>query len=433
MGILDDVVSNTAGGASIISEQNDRSQISVDVNSLGWDASEYGMTREQAVAVALEQGGMERLINAANQRAKLGTTADGRVAMFAAMVPPWHGLGTVIDRAATADEALRYGGLAGWDLAKLQVYVDFQDKRLECPDKFAVVRQDTGDVLGVVGNRYQIFHNEDVFAMMDEIVERGARYDTAGSIGNGERVWMLANMPESRFEVCEGDEVEAYILATTTHDGTGSIRFMTTSNRVVCANTLRMAMNGKATKSIWFRHTANVAQRAKEAQRALGLAQKGVEKFKAQAEVAKGVQIEPAEYFSACLDDIVDVTAAEQQVTRASIKDGSILQAILDIKETEDQATEAKRYERALKKRREVFDDIMERYESDRNNGMEAISGTGWAAFNAVTESIDHGRGSPNFKGDDRKRAESRFDSVISGRADEIKQNALELVLEQAV
>ena len=422
MGILDDVVSNTAGGASIISEQNDPRQINWR-NARG-DVLEMSKAGGDVVAGAIARAN----INVSN----------GKVSVFVAFKPAWHEIGKVIDKAANAKEATELANM-GYLVAKEPDFLDlsaYGGDPKHLTGGFSVVRTDTGDVLTrgkTVGEGYELFQNHELFSMMDNIISEGAMYETAGVLGLGERVWMLAQMPESRFEPVPGDEVHAYLLATAAHDGTGAIRFMGTSERIVCANTLRAAMNGRGTKSISFRHTTNVAQRAKEAQTALGLAHKGFAKMKEQVDMAVRTKIEPAEYFSACLDDIVDVTAAEQQVTRASIKDGSILQAILDIKETEDQATEAKRYERALKKRREVFDDIMERYESDRNNGMEAISGTGWAAFNAVTESIDHGRGSPNFKGDDRKRAESRFDSVISGRADEIKQNALELVLEQAV
>ena len=330
----------------------------------------------------------------------------------------WHGLGKKIDQAATGAEALKLAELDGWQLQKIQAYIDFNSTRIPT-DNYGIVRGDTGDYLGSVGSRYKIVSNEHLFQVMDDIVRgAGARYDTAGALGKGETVWMLANMPEE-IEVAPGDTVKPYILCTSSHDGTSSVRIFPTADRAVCRNTLRIARNNARGKGVSFRHTTNVHARVAQARAALGFTKEAIEQFTQQTRTLARTSLAPEPYFRACLDDIVDITVAEQQVTEASLRDGSILKAVLNITTASDRSKATDRLQAAITRRKELFADILDRYESDRNNNMPAIKGTAWAAYNAVSEHVDH---SKLHRGN--KDAESRFERVLLGAGDDLKQAA---------
>ena len=120
-------------------------------------------------------------------------STNGRVAMMYAGEMPWHGLGTRLEEPATAQEAISSAGLDY--LAELK---DIQTTEgIAVPQRRAIVRSDTGDVLGVVGNSYSPVQNHQAFSFLDAVVaDDGLRYHTAGALGKGERVWMLAKLPQ---------------------------------------------------------------------------------------------------------------------------------------------------------------------------------------------------------------------------------------------
>lgn len=410
---LDDIIN--ASSQSVISEQHDTSKINgeaalIDKNEL----LKSGMSMEQI---------MQNVQLAALRRANLNV-AKGKVSTFAVGKPGWHELGVVVSQAATSAEALQFANLGNFNLTKIPQYVDIGDKKIET-GMFGIVRTDINEVLGSVKGRYTIVSNEECFDFMDEVIKGGAKYETAGALGKGEKVWMLARMPEVLN--VKGDEVENYILFMTSHDGTTSVSVFPTNVRVVCQNTLRMASDKKR-KGISIRHSKSVKSKIQAAQKALGLYKNEIEKFDSTAQLLASKQIEPQEYFNAVLDDILDVTVAEQRVTQGNLK--NVLDGILEITDTNKRATAEKQLERVLVRRKELFDDIMQRYESERNNSNTAIAGTGWAAFNAVTEHSDYSQLWRN-NGNDRQRSENRFESSIYGKGDERKASALELVLER--
>lgn len=184
--------------------------------------------------------------------------------MFYVRETPWHGLGVRVEEAPNSEEAMRLAGL-DWRVDPQKVYLE---NGKEVLDTVANVRDSDGSVLGVVSNRYQIIQNADAFSFTDNLLGNDVRYETAGSLFNGKKVWLLARMPETRIV---DDKVTPYICFTNTHDGSGAVRVCMTPVRVVCNNTLNIALSG-APRTWATRHTGNIEEKMKEAEETLFLA-----------------------------------------------------------------------------------------------------------------------------------------------------------------
>lgn len=200
-------------------------------------------------------------------------------------IRPWHGIGTIVSGAPTSEEAIRLAKL-DWDVIQYPMVAKFNEDGTEISDDsgyFANVRSDTKDILGVVKDRYKVVQNIEAFDFVDDIVGNGeieCHYETAGSLGNGKRIFLLVNLPESTLV---GDKVDNYLFFTNSHDGSSSLMAGITNVRVVCSNTLQLAI--RSASRIWrCRHTTNIEGRKNEAKQSLGLAVKYMEDSKILAE-----------------------------------------------------------------------------------------------------------------------------------------------------
>ena len=189
---------------------------------------------------------------------------------------PWHGLGTPVDDALTAEEAIEKAGLA-WDVNPMPVY---DHNGIVIPGYSANTRSSDGSVLGIVGSRYSIVQNKEAFDFTDSLIGEGLKYETAGSLKDGKRIWLLGKMPE---RYINGDKFDPYIVFTNTHDGTGAVKCCMTPVRVVCNNTLNMALEG-ARQSWSTRHTGNIQTKLADARRTLELADVYLRNFAEQAD-----------------------------------------------------------------------------------------------------------------------------------------------------
>ena len=206
--------------------------------------------------------------------------------MFSVRQVPWHGLGTIIQEAPNSEAALKLAGL-DWSVKQVPVLYEGQ----ETGHQFNV-RESDNRVLGVVGGRYKPVQNAEAFAFTDELVGGDVRYETAGSLADGKRVWMLAKMPDTRVL---DDVVEPYLCLTNGHDGFSSLKVCMTPVRVVCQNTLNMALKGA--KRTWtVRHSGNINAKMEEAQQTLGLAQDYMKKFEEEAEELYSIKVSPAQF-----------------------------------------------------------------------------------------------------------------------------------------
>ena len=157
--------------------------------------------------------------------------------MFYTRTKPWHGLGTMVEKAPTSEAALELARL-DWQVVQKKLVTD---GGIEVPGFKANLRETDNQVLGVVSDRYKVVQNADAFSFTDALLGEGVTYETAGSLQNGRRTWILAKLP-TRY-IISGDEITPYLVFMNSHDGSGSIKAAMTPIRVVCQNTLNLALS----------------------------------------------------------------------------------------------------------------------------------------------------------------------------------------------
>lgn len=323
-------------------------------------------------------------------------TGELQAAAIFARQDAWHKLGTTVTEAFTAEDAMTIGHLGGWNIRKTPLTTtDITDDgvtTIQVPDRWATVRTNpftnASEALGVVGNHYTPIQNEDHAEFLNALVdESGAHFETAGSLRGGREVFVTMKMP-NHIMIGDCDPVDQYIAAVNSHDGTSSFRIMVTPVRVVCANTLAVALrSNKGVHSI--RHTRNATQAIGEARRALDLSFAYLEDFQAEAERMIQTSITKAQFSKIITAEFgADADASKSTQTR----------------------------------RGNMVDQMMTLFaEAGTQKG---VRNTRWAAYNAITEYADHFQ--PVFaKGGDV--AEVRAQRVILGAGDDIKQHAFEL------
>jgi len=306
---------------------------------------------------------------------------------FVSTQPAWHGLGTIVQEALTAAEAIHLAGLD--TTASLQdMYVQSSAGWVTVPDKHAVVREDDNRVLGVVGNNYEIIQNRDCFDFMDSLIGEGqAVYETAGSLRGGSRLFLTVKLPEAMY--IGPDKVEKYLLLSTSHDGSLALKVQWTPVRVVCANTLSVALGKKSTSSIAVRHTESYRDKITEARKVLQLTELYYARMEATFNQMLNTPLTTLR-FSAVVDELFP--KKEKDSTKAA----NDKKLILDL--------------------------------FHGGKGHENIQGTQWAAFNAITEFVDHHKTVIVQKGNDQNEIKMESAILTGGNGSRMKQNAFELI-----
>ena len=184
---------------------------------------------------------------------------------------PWHGKGTALEGVFTAEEGLVAAGLDFETLIKDAGYSDVFGNFVPVAGDHYTYRSDTGAILGRVGAKYTPLNNKDAFAWADGLVaDGGAHYETAGALYEGKKTFMALHFPEHVMVVGNDDLVKTYLVVANSHDGSEKLTAAVTGIRVVCANTLRAALD--SAKSMWkVRHTSGLQDRMAEARLALGM------------------------------------------------------------------------------------------------------------------------------------------------------------------
>ena len=298
---------------------------------------------------------------------------DGQASFANSRPDAWHRLGQSVGHAMTAREALRAAHLAGWNVRKMSLQVPQEPviddtgvttpAPLAVPDFYATVRTNpiNGrlDVLGVVGSKYEPVQNEASCDLLDALVDQsgGAHFETAGALRGGRETFVTMKLPSSMvFDGKDGskDRTNFYLAALNSHDGSSAFRFLVSPIRIVCANTQSAAL-AAAKASFSIRHTGGARASITEARNALKLSWRYIEAFEAEA----------AALYAAPMD-----TEEMRRFTNT----------LLEVDSAGTAAT--------LRHRRERASAIVKLWTSSPT--VAPIAGTRWAAYNAVTEYLDH-------------------------------------------
>ncbi len=207
--------------------------------------------------------------------------------MFSVRETPWHGLGTIVQDAPNSAEAIKLAGL-DWYVASRPVYTEMGNgEKMLIEGQKANVRSTDNKVLGMVSDRYKIVQNSDAFDFTDALVGEGCKYETAGSLFGGKKIWLLASLPEQKII---DDAVIPYVCFTNAHDGFGSIQAIMTPTRVVCNNTLNLALSGA--KRRWStKHVGDLSSKLAEARHTLELANDYMSCLSEEAERLANIKI----------------------------------------------------------------------------------------------------------------------------------------------
>jgi phage/plasmid-like protein (TIGR03299 family) len=348
--------------------------------------------------------------------------STGRPAVFVTGQPAWHGLGTVVSEAQTSAEAITLAGL-DWTVEKWPLQTYGLDRHgaaqvLDVEDQYATVRTDTGAVLGVVSGQYRLYQNAEAFSFLDELVgSQLARYETAGALRGGRRVWMLAKLPQELRVGRTEDVIEPYLLLANSHDGSLALRVIPTTVRVVCQNTLNLALSRAGSTGVVIRHLESLEDRVHEAREHLGLFVDRIERFAEEVNTLASVSLTDGQaksYFS----EVFDLPAP-----------GRLLDRMLDSQEDRGRfmrellEAHAERTERQKAADARLLEQLVENYHNGTNT-LRGIEGTAWAAYNAVSQYVDHqGRGSGT---------DSKLNSIWFGEGNTVKQTAFARALEMA-
>lgn len=227
---------------------------------------------------------------------------------------PWHGLGVRVEEAMTSADAIRLAGL-DWTIESKPVY---DEKGNVIPGFKANTRSSDGTVKGIVSGRYRIVQNQDAFDFTDALIGEGIRYETAGSLHDGKKIWLLGRMPE-RYIL--GEKFEPFICFTNTHDGTGAVRACMTPVRVVCNNTLNMALAGA--KRAWSTpHLGNIQAKLQEARTTLQIAEEYLVKLDEEADRLANEKLPDVEQIVTIMLPVPEKATERQKKTILEARDG---------------------------------------------------------------------------------------------------------------
>ena len=289
---------------------------------------------------------------------------------------PWHRLGVELPELATSAQAL-VAAKMDWTVSTETVH---RADGSIIPNKQAIIREDTQEVFEIMGKIYTPVQNADAFSFFDDVVGAGqAVYETAGSLNGGRRIWIMADLKGTRGVNGTDDLIANKLLLSNSHDGTEEISMRWSPIRVVCANTLSVALN-QGNKTKWAaRHTANAMKRVYDAREVLGFAQ----------------------VYHDQLMDQLDAIAQKQWI--ASDLE-AFLEHVFDYNSEDDKVHHSKL---------DAANNVRELFEGGIGMDIKGIAGTAYAGYQAFTEHVDRHR---NVRTDDSAVFSSWFGPMAKAR-----------------
>ena len=321
---------------------------------------------------------------------------NGEVAFALRGAPAWHNLANRIftqDEEVTTAIMLEEAKLANWNVRLSPITEHIPESWNDVSTASLVIRdnpfQKGVDVLATVGKRYKPVQNEELFAFADAIHDANAdcRWESAGSLKKGKVVFGTVDIPRTMVLDPQGanDETKLYLIVWTSHDGSVAVQAAVTPVRVVCQNTLNLAMKN-AKQSFKIRHTQSVEGRIQVARETLGLALGYFDEFEIEAKALYAQSITDSEF-------------------------SKLVQSIYP-KPEKDAKGAIKKWENKI-----VLLDSL--YHNSPTNAT--IKGTKWGAFNALTERLDYYR-SGRGNGETLMAGASGFDPVLTAEKNKIKK-----------
>lgn len=323
----------------------------------------------------------------------------GEMASFASLrQPAWHGLGTVFEDEVTTTEMLDLAHLSDWRVRLEDIEMPGRTNK----NFFATVRTNPfdgeADVLGVVGERYNPFQNEELFAFGDALIDGGGTWETAGAIKNGTVVF--GSMSLNREITVNGDQTDSYLLLSTSHDGSHPIQASVTPIRVVCNNTLTFAIGAggrKAKQSYRVRHTQTTAGRVQVAREALGIAHAYLDAFEEEVKALTAVDVNDKKFH-----EIITAAYPKPDVDEADLRGGALASMT--------------RWENKIDTLKDIW------------AGETTPEKNAWTALNAMTERLDWYKQSRNGSFEGALVAASGFDPATN-----VEKNRLRTVTRKVV
>ena len=317
--------------------------------------------------------------------------------MFSVKQVPWHGLGKVIKEAPSIEEGIKLANL-DWEVKLKDLVIAESGEKVT---HRAVVREDTGKTLGVVGPQWKPLQNKDAFQFFDSFIQDGtASLETAGSLRSGGKVWILAKINQSEADVIPGDQLKRYLLLSDDKAGNGSVRVGFTTIRVVCNNTLSYAhrlsdkaKKGDDTKNAQIRITHS-GQTLKNLEAVKDLINVEQQQFYATLQMYR--QLAKKQINQKDIERFVKVNFFSSYFN----KDGLLLP------DTELHTKTKNNLDKKL-------DIITELVETGVGSDIKDVRGSYWGLYNAGTEFLTHL---------DKKDSEQRLDSLWFG--DNVNKNS---------
>lgn len=279
--------------------------------------------------------------------------------MFYVGKMPWHKEGIPLKEPPNTIEAIKCAGL-NWNVDKVKIYTEGRDL---IKDYYGIRRMDNSKVLGVVKKGYVPLQNSEAFKFFDPLIKNNfIEYETAGALGEGEIIWILAKLKQnSSFKINKEDEVNKYLLLSNSHDGQSAVSIKFTPIRVVCQNTLCIALNeGETTK---IRHLTSMQSKLGETQIAIENILKVYENIEENFKLMCNFNItkeKAKEYFNN-IYPVID----EKFITTKN----QLIKRNVNIN---------------------IQNQLVNNFEYGYGVNNYGIDSTLWAAYNAVTQYIDH-------------------------------------------
>ena len=375
--------------------------------------------------------------------ANISVDADGNYEIASGSgMTPWHRLGVTVEDLMTSQECLELARL-DWTVEKVPLHADVPVyeytptgriktkkndegilepvisswKSMPAPNTYMTMRRakDGQDIRALsragkaVGRVYTPLQNHDAFTFMDELVQsQEAMFECAGALGQGEKVWMLAKLPH-HINIGDDDRSDLFVLLTNSHDGTGSVKVLPTTVRVVCQNTLSMALSEANRNDEIFniRHTGNMMNRVDEVREAFGWAVQWHQDFGQQAE------------------DLLQVKMTKKQMDEYWIE-------VFDLTYSPEKDSAGEKHPNAgklspaSKNRLKALNSMKKR----KSNRVGQMNGTAWQALNVATEYVDH-EARVIKSGKNQGKAKAQKDESAAFKAGrKTKENAHQILVE---